>query len=53
MTEAASANPEVVKTEQLRIQELIKESGYQLRDIFNMDETGLFYACVPFYCSVR
>ena len=45
--EAASANPEVVIEEQCRIQKLIKEQGYQLRDIFNMDETGLFYACVP------
>lgn len=45
--EAASANPEVVKMEQCRIQGLIKKNGYQLRDIFNMDETGLFYAYVP------
>jgi hypothetical protein len=45
--EAASATPEVVMTEQCRIQELIKEKGYQLQDIFNMDETGWFYAYVP------
>ena len=49
--EAASANPEVVVEEQCRIQMLIKEQGYQLRDIFNMDETGLFYACVPLCLS--
>jgi hypothetical protein len=48
--EAASANPEVIETERSRIRELLKEHGYQLRDIFNMDETGLFYAyAVPFY----
>ena len=41
--EAASANNETVKQEQKRIQNLIKEGQYQLRDIYNMDETGLFY----------
>jgi hypothetical protein len=29
------------------IQELIDKYGYELRDIFNMDETGLFYVYVP------
>ena len=46
--EAASADPERVAKERQRVQELIWEHGYHLRDIFNMDETGLFYACV--YC---
>jgi len=41
--EAASANDETVEQEQKRIQNLIKEGQYQLRDIYNMDETGLFY----------
>lgn len=41
--EAASANANTVENERKRVQELIKKYGYQLRDIFNMDETGLFY----------
>ncbi len=44
--EAASANADTVETERKRIQELIKKYGYRLRDIFNMDETGLFYGYV-------
>jgi hypothetical protein len=44
--EAASADPERVVHERQRIQGLIRESGYRLKDVFNMDETGLFYACV-------
>ena len=44
--EAASANAETVKKERERIQDLIAKYGYELRDIFNMDETGLFYAYV-------
>jgi hypothetical protein len=46
--EAASANLETVEREQQRIQELIKKYGYELRDIFNMDETGLFYGHVQY-----
>ena len=42
--EAASVGPEAVENERKRIKELIESSGYQLKDIFNMDETGLFYA---------
>ena len=41
--EAASANNETVEQEQKQIQNLIKEGQYQLCDIYNMDETGLFY----------
>ena len=41
---AGSVKPEVVKQEQHRIQELIHQSGFAPQDIFNMDETGLFYA---------
>jgi hypothetical protein len=48
--EAGSADPKVVEMERRHIQELIKEGGYNLRDIFNMDETGLFYACVALLC---
>jgi hypothetical protein len=44
--EASSADPERIVHERQRLQELIRESGYRLKDIFNMDETGLFYACV-------
>jgi hypothetical protein len=46
--EGASADPEVVQTERGRIRELIKMLGYELKDIFNMDETGLFYGHAPF-----
>ena len=45
--EAASANAETVEKERRRIQELITKYRYELRDIFNMDETGLFYVYVP------
>ena len=45
--EAASASAETIENERKRIQELIKKYGYELRNIFNMDETGLFYAYVP------
>jgi cupin superfamily acireductone dioxygenase involved in methionine salvage len=41
---AGSVQPEVVEQEQHQIQELIQQSGFALQDIFNMDETGLFYA---------
>ena len=46
--EAASANAlaDTVEQERKRIQELIKRYGYRLHDIFNMDETGLFYGYV-------
>jgi hypothetical protein len=44
--EAASANADTVEKERKRIQELIKRYGYRLRDVFNMDETGLFYGYV-------
>jgi hypothetical protein len=42
--EAASADIYTVEMERNCIQELIKNSGYELKDVFNMDETGLFYA---------
>lgn len=45
--EAASASADTVELERKRIQELIGDSGYELRDIFNMDETGLFYGYAP------
>ena len=44
--EAGSADPKDVEMERQRIKKLIEENGYHLRDIYNMDETGLFYACV-------
>jgi hypothetical protein len=44
--EAASAKPETVEQERRWIQDLIQESGYKPRDIYNMDETGLFYGHV-------
>ena len=42
--EAASAPPDTVEREQLRIQDLIKKEGYKPCDIFNTDESALFYA---------
>lgn len=48
--EAASAKLSTVDQERKRVQDLLKESGYELREIYNMDETGLFYGCA--YCSL-
>ena len=42
--EAASATPETVDKERVRVQEIIKKLGYERRDIFNADETASFYA---------
>jgi len=42
--EAGSANSEDVEHEHERIQKLIQHHGYRLKDIFNMDDTGLFWA---------
>ena len=52
--EAASANTHSVEDEWKRVQALIKKKGYELRDIFNMDETGLFwvYAPPPYFYSL-
>jgi hypothetical protein len=44
--DAASADLETVKREKKCVQELINK--YELQDIFNMDETRLFYAYVPY-----
>jgi hypothetical protein len=46
--EGGSVDLERVERERRRIQELIKKYGYELRDIFNMDETGLFFGYVQF-----
>jgi hypothetical protein len=43
---AASADPDAAKRESVHIWELISKSSYGLQDIFNMDETGLFYAYI-------
>ena len=48
--EAASVEQKTVEDERKRVQDLIKEFlalGYTLRDVFNMNETGLFYGCMP------
>lgn len=42
--EAGSAVATDVERERKRIKEWIAASGYAPKDIFNMDETGLFYA---------
>ena len=44
--EAASASMETAEKERQRIRDLVKEHGVELRDIFNTDETGLFYGRV-------
>jgi hypothetical protein len=44
--EAASASPEAMEDERKRVQDLIKKDGWKVRDIYNMDETGLFYGWV-------
>ena len=44
-----SVGTERIKRERRHVQKLIEEYGYELRDIFNMDETGLFYGYVPFF----
>ena len=46
--EAASSAADTVEKERKRVQDLIKEADYQLRDIYNMDETGLFYGYAHF-----
>jgi len=50
--EASSATSEAVKKERKWIKELIAKYGFQLKDIFNMDETGLFYGYVPFLQTI-
>ncbi len=39
--EAGSADPQVVEAEREHMKGVLAE--YELRDIYNMDETGLFY----------
>ena len=41
--EATSTEPKTIEEERKRVQELVKKFRYALHDIFNMDETGLFY----------
>ena len=43
--EAADVNEEVVEDWGQRLESICR--GYQLRDIFNADETGLFYTALP------
>ena len=45
--EAGSSDAETVEEEREWIQELIKKYGYELWDMFNMDETGHFYVYTP------
>ncbi|CDO71465.1 hypothetical protein BN946_scf184909.g59 [Trametes cinnabarina] len=45
--EAGSTELTTVEAERARIQQLIRDHGYQPRDIYNMDETGLFYQMPP------
>ncbi len=50
--EAGSVDPKTVAAERERIQKIIKEGGFQPRDIYNMDETGLFYQYVHPACPL-
>ena len=52
--EAASANPETVEKERERLRELIRKHGLRLKDIWNMDESALFWAYVyiSFFCLI-
>ncbi len=42
--EAGSVNLQDVEQERVRVQNLLEAMGYRPKDIFNMDETGMFYA---------
>jgi Tc5 transposase DNA-binding domain len=42
--EAGSAKPNDIQHERKRVSELIQTYNYPLKDVFNMDETGLFWA---------
>jgi hypothetical protein len=46
--EAGSADPAAVQAERVRVQKILEK--YPLRNIFNMDETGLYWAYV---CRLR
>ena len=50
--EAGSSGAETVENERKRVQGLVKKYGYELRDVFNMDETGLFYGYAPDFMPV-
>jgi hypothetical protein len=50
--EAASSNIDTVEKERKRVQDLIREAGYELRDVFNMDESGLFWGYAPISHSI-
>jgi hypothetical protein len=41
--EAGSSSAETVEEERKQVQKVILEGGYELKDLYNMDETGLFY----------
>ena len=49
--EAALSSVETVEKERKQVQEIIEKYGYELQNILNMDETGLFYGCAPFFSS--
>ena len=46
--EAASVSLETAEMERQRVQELVAAYGVEPRDLFNADETGLFYGQVSF-----
>ena len=46
--DAALSDAKTIEDERKHVQELIDKHGYKLRDVFNMNETGLFYGYVIF-----
>lgn len=45
--EAASVSQDAALAEQLRVREVIRRYGFPRKDVYNMDETGLFWGCAP------
>lgn len=42
--EAGSVNPDDIEADLKRVQNIIARGKYKFKDVFNMDETGLFWA---------
>ena len=50
--EARSSGTKTVENKRKQVQGLIKKYGYELHDIFNLDEMGLFYGYTPDFMPV-
>jgi hypothetical protein len=51
--EAASAENYAASTYPAQLNQLIEEGGYCARQVFNADETGLFWKKIPAKLSLR